>query len=234
MSFATNAEQLKLAAENWPPYINEDAEDNGFLTDVIVSALNHAGYQPSLVFLPWSQALEQTKSGSVDVLLGAWFSTEREKYFAYSQPILNSNLKLIGYPEYGSFVFDGIESLKGMSIGVVEDYVYSENTPDLSGITIVEYASIKDALESLFDGEVDLVIADERVARYYLDKYWHTKIKSLKFLETPFSSKPLYIAVSRETPDYQKVVDEFNVVIEKMKESGEMNKIAGKHRFTLY
>lgn len=234
MSVATNAEQLKLAAENWPPYINEDAQDNGFLTDVIVSALEYAGYQPSLVFLPWSQALEQTRSGSVDVLLGAWFSTEREKYLAYSQPILNSKLSLIGHSEIGNFVFDGIESLKGMSIGVVEDYAYSENAPDVSEITIVEHASVKDAIESLLNGEVDLAIADERVARYYLNKYWHTKIKSLKFFKTPLSSKPLYIAVSRETSDYQQVVDEFNAAIEKMDQSGEMNEFAGKHRFSIY
>ena len=226
------SDELKLVAENWPPYIDAGAMNDGFLADLITTAFTAAGYHPKLKLVSWTEALENARAGDYDVLAGAWYSREREQDFVFSDAFLTNDLRVVKDAER-AFVFDGIESLEGRTVGIVKDYAYVDVAGGTDGIELVEHETVADALESLIEGRVELVVADHRVARYYLSQNWPLAVKRVEFLPTPLSSRPLHVAVSRNNPDHEEIVARFNEAIRTMEVDGAIRRLAASHRFNL-
>jgi polar amino acid transport system substrate-binding protein len=229
MTQATGAEVLKITANIWPPYVDDQMSGNGVAIALVTAALERAGYTPELTIEPWPEALDATRDGRYDVVCSLWLTDERAAELAFSEPYLQNHLKLIKRANSNIQYFDR-DDLVGLTIGTVSDYAYSAQPYDTSGIEVTESGSVRDNIQSLLANEIDLVLADSRVAFYEVDEL--RAAKQITVLPKPVNSRGLRIAVSKSRADHAEIIAAFDQAVAAMKEDGSYNSLMANYRIS--
>jgi polar amino acid transport system substrate-binding protein len=223
----TAAEDLSMTANIWPPYVDDDLAKNGFVIALVSAALERAGYSTSVVVEPFQEALEATKAGDYDVYCNLWLTSERASTLAFSEPYIENEITFIKRAE-SYFTFRDRADLNGLRVGIVSDYAYSQQPYDTTGITVSESGSVKENIKRLLSGDIDLVLADRRVAMYEVNEL--RVAKNITVLPQPLSTRGLRIAVSKKRADHKDIIAAFDQAITAMKADGSYNAILASYR----
>ncbi len=107
--------------------------------------------------LTWTQVIEKSKAGEIDVLPAVMRTSERDKYLNFTKPylsfptviVINKKMSFIG----------SIKGLEGYRVGVVKDY-YTEDIlrQDHPNLELVTYPTLEEALQKLDAGRIDAVV----------------------------------------------------------------------------
>ena len=234
---------LKLVTLDWPPYIDENLCNKGWLYQFAVSSLLEKGYGVHISFYPWARAVREAELGRADILFPEYFIEDdvisdnfldktRNDLLALSHAIPGGDLSFVAL-KGTQIPFNGdLNSVKDLPIGVVRSY---KNTKELDAMidnkeidTIVannEYQLI----HLLLSNRVSLIVADLEVlkASVYKSELSNSGkrqiLESLVALEPKLEYKPLYFSVSKSTPHWQKVLEDLNDEIELMQQSGKFD-----------
>ena len=106
-------------------------------------------------------------------------------------------------------------ALKGKKIAIVEGYSYGD-TLDNAGPTFVRSRTEEDSLSQLLNSAVDYTLMDELVVRYITSNYPKEAQARLQVGSTPLLTRPLYLAIRKDLPNAQSIVDRFNAQIRAM------------------
>ena len=230
LCISADAEELSVVASPWAPYVAGRLERHGLAVHLVTEALQRAGYASRVTLLPWPQDLEGTKAGDHDVIASVWFTEERARRIAFSEPYIVTETHFVkrrGTPHD----FRTLADLRGLRIGVVEGYAYRREVPgDKLGVTPVFRGSVLDNLRSLVAGDLDLVLADDRVALYELNRNVHDGIRKTFIIPRAYSSRGLRMGVSKQRPDHAEIVKRFDAAVEAMKADGSYAAILASHR----
>ena len=226
---STCAAELKVTGSTWPPYLTQQLYKNGVAAVLTEEALQRAGYESATTLESWPAALEETIAGTYDVVTGVWFTDKRAEQLEFSKPFLENHIVFV--MRDGNFIqFNEREDLQGLRIGVVDDYAYSDEPYDTTGIDISLGGSARENIRRLLAGELDLVLADSRVALFEIDQL--IAGKQLSIIRKPLVTRGLRIAVSKKNTDAKKLVADFNASIAEMKLDGSYNAILATFRIT--
>ncbi len=224
------AEELNVVASAWRPYVDDRLHRNGIAVHLVTEALQRAGYPSRVTLIQWPGDLEAAKAGDANVIASVWFTEERAQQLAFSKPYIVTETHFVkrrGTPHK----FDTPADLQGLRIGVVEGYAYGGDARARPlDVTPVFSGSVLDNLRSLVAGELDLVLADERVALYELSVNVPDGIRKTLILPEVWSSRGLRMGVSRQRPDHAEIVTRFDAAIEAMKADGTYAWILATHR----
>ncbi len=223
---AASAEALSVTASEWRPYVDPDAPLAGFAVSVVSQALERAGYDTRIETGPWPQSLEDTVAGKHDVFATLWFTESRAESLVFSEPYINNDLVFVRKADSGIRPRKR-EDLVGLRIGIVSDFAYAADA-DTDGIDIASSGSVAENIEKLKQGELDLVLADRRVALSEINE--GTYAKQFDVLPEPLLSRGLRIGVSRQREDAEAIVDAFEKAIAGMREDGSFNAILATFR----
>ncbi|CDF81857.1 amino acid ABC transporter periplasmic amino acid-binding protein [Pseudomonas knackmussii B13] len=221
-------EPLRLVSDRWPPYTDAKMPGGGLAVHLVSSVLTRAGYSIEYSEVPWPRALYGVQNGEYDVLVDAWYNTEREKYGHYSQPYLVNNLRLIkrkGAP----IAYERLADLYPYRFAVVRGYAYSPAFNDDKRLRKVPVLNFANAAMMVAAGRVELTLEDELTASYQLDHELRDIRDKLEFVPRPLSENPLYILVSRKNPDHAKIVEDFNRELAKMRADGSYDAFMNVH-----
>ena len=234
---------LKLVTLDWPPYIDENLCNKGWLFQFTVGSLLEKGYGVHISFYPWARAVREAELGRADILFPEYFIEDnvvsdnflnktRNDLLALSHAIPGGDLSFVAL-KGNQIPFNGdLNSVKDLPIGVVRSY---KNTKELDAMidnkeidTIVannEYQLI----HLLLSNRVSLIVADLEVLKASIYKSElsmsgkQQMLESLVALEPKLEYKPLYYSVSKSTPHWQKVLKDLNDEIELMQASGKFD-----------
>jgi polar amino acid transport system substrate-binding protein len=221
------AEKLVLTASEWPPYASAGLYRNGVAVALTEEALRRAGYETETMLGTWPEALDETIAGSRDVITSVWRTEEREQQLAFSEPFLTNYIVFIKRDDSDAW-FNERADLDGLRIGVVADYAYSAQPYDTAGIDIQLADSALENIEKLRAGELDLVLADSRVAAYQIDKL--VAAKELTLIRNPLLKRGLRIAVTKSRADHAEIITAFDASIQRMQTDGSYNAILATFR----
>jgi len=224
-----NADELRLTASDWRPYVDTQVQRSGFAVALVSRALERAGYDVSIDIGPWPQTLEDTITGKHDVFAALWLTDERAKSIVFSEPYIKNEIVFVRRSDSG-IRFRERKDLLGLRIGIVDDFAYSSESVDTADIEIVSSGSVKDNIAQLRDGELDLVLADRRVALAEINE--RALAKLFDVLPDPIITRGLRIGVSKERDDADAIVAAFEDEIAKMREDGSFNAILATFRVT--
>jgi polar amino acid transport system substrate-binding protein len=226
---AVDAEELRLTASEWRPYVDSGVQGNGFAAALVARALERAGYDVTVDIGAWPDALKKTVAGERDVFATLWFTDERAEDVVFSEPYIECEITFIRRSD-GEIRIGTREDLLGLKIGVVDDFAYSPDTVDTAGIEIMSFGSVTENIAGLRDRELDLVLADRRVAMTEINE--NALAKSFDVLPDPLISRGLRIGVSKERDDAADIVAAFEREIAKMQEDGSYNAILATFRIS--
>ncbi len=223
---------LRVAASFWPPYVDEKAERRGVAVAIVDLALTRAGYKLSMVVDIWPRSLEGARSGVYDVIAAAWYSEERNKELAFSEPFMENRLIFVKLKSR-DLTFDELSDLDGKMIGTIKDYAYGEPFNSVSMAIRAPTNHAVQNLQRLVKGQIDLVLADEYEAIYNINNYLPDQADKLELLPRTISTNGLHIAISRANPDHENIISDFDAEIVKMKADGSLQAILDDYRIWL-
>ena len=221
---------VSLAATEFPPYYGKSLPDQGFISEIIRDAFESVGYRVAISFLPWKRALVLAKSGEYDGIYCGWFRTEREQWFAFSDPLPPNVLGFYSLKRR-NIHFDSLDQLHPYTIGVVNAYSYPAAFE--KGHFHVEAVS-EDRLNilKLFAGRIDLVLIDKIMGQYLIRTYYPHDIDKFEWHEPPLQVENQYLMFSKKAAEYQQKLADFNRGLQQIRESGRIDAIIAKHGFS--
>lgn len=214
---------LNLGSDVWPPFTNEGSE-RSIAFDIVKEGLarNSVGMQAKL--LEFKEVLSGIAEGSFDGSAALWKTEEREEIMIFSEPYLENRLILVGLK--GTEVnYQSIEELNNQRLGVVANYAYEADLLNADNVQLVYGKSDQDNLEKLFDNKIDFMLVDELLIQYLL-KYQYNDVQTyLNIAEQAFQTQKLYLALRKDVPNAQSIIDGFNTSIKEMMLDGTYNRI---------
>ncbi len=213
----------------WPPYADEGLPQQGLAVDLVTTALQRAGHQVVVRVDSLDRILEGGKLGVYDVFATPWYSDERNRYLAFSEPYLESRIRFIKRKNK-KLEFNNFGDLKGVMIGVVKDYAYDDTFNESRNLIKISERNLIQNLLKLTQNRLDLTLDDELVLQYEINQYMPNSMKELEMLPKPLAVRGVHIGVSRENPAHAKIVADFDKAIAAMRQDGSYDKIVAKHK----
>lgn len=224
------AKSVSLAVLNWEPYVGENMKDYGFGAEIISTAFSRLGYRVEFNFMPWVRALKDTEIGKYDAVCFGYYSNERAKTFAFSEPYAVSSLVFYQHRD-SKISFTSLEDLKPFRIGVVRGFV---NTAEFDKADYLQKEEVHTELlnmKKLLNKRVDLIVIDKFIAQYLLKTKFKRNEAEFEALEPPLKTQPLYLMFSKNVKNYEHRLKDFNLGLQQISEDGTIAKIMAKHGF---
>jgi polar amino acid transport system substrate-binding protein len=169
--------------------------------------------------------------GDADVLLGA-YRTDVPDFVFHERPAVFSRMLFWTHTD-NDWEFDGIESLKGVKIGIIKGYSYGDSLDAYLAANPkqVQEGYGSDALGSLVKRlerrRVDVIIEDDWVISYYLKS--NPEMQTLR-MAGGVEGVPVFIPLSPANPERSgRLAQLIDAGIEALQESGEMSRIYEKY-----
>lgn len=208
------AAEFKVTSLDWPPYTNEKLPAKGASSAVVVEAFKASGNTVKIEFYSWTRTVNLVKTDkSYVAYFPEYYSKENEAEFLYSDPIGVGPLVFIERKE-NPVTWTSYDSLKGKKIGVVKDYV---NTEELDAKIASKALSSDEApddtknLLKLAAGRIDVAVVDVNVYNFLVKNDAAIKAVAGQLQVNPkkLEDKKIYVCFSK-TPEGQKAMKAFN------------------------
>lgn len=233
MAYSKN---LSLRADEWCPFNCVPKSDKpGYLIEIAEQAFKTEGFSIDYSTLNWSRAILESRNGKYNGIVGA-FKSDAPDFVFPNVPL--GKVKNCFYTDAKStWKFDGLKSLKGQRIGLIQDYSYDEefdkyaetNKENSNLIDIVsgdEPLSIN--IKKVKAGRISALLESQSVLEYYL---YDNQLEPLRLAGCfPKSSdKDVYIAFSPAIEESKQFSETLAQKVQEMRKDGSLAKLLTKY-----
>jgi len=217
LAIATHAEVITICADNWCPYnCDTDSDKPGYVIEIAKQVFAKSGITVEYKIMPWTRAIAVCRTGEINAIVGAAKSDAPD--FVFPSNSLGQSGYSIFVTQGATWTYTGIASLKGKTLGVINDYAYTEeldayikeNRNDPKKIQVASGIDAKEInIKKLQGGRIDAFVESPSVMLYALNKMGlEDKFKMVGMVG---QSDDLYIAFSPAIPkskDYAKILSD--------------------------
>ena len=209
---------ILLGNKNLTPIIySDDGVAKGIAVDIAKAIGKEIGYDIEVMAMDWELAQIMVLNGDADGLLHMNPSSERNRLYDFSFPLLKS--------EFCIFVLDNnvsirdINDLKGKRVGVEPGGYPSILLLEYDGIEMEVIYDWDTSFRDIISGDLDAIIVDRWIGEYELAQ---SKISGIKIIEKPVETQYSRIAVKKgDTKTFSLI----NSGLRKIIEDGTVDKI---------
>ncbi len=209
-------------------YVRE-GKPAGLLVSILKKAETLTGDRYDVQLAPWKRSYDLALNGGGGVI-GISFNADRSKLFDFSKPIYDDDIQIVTLKDK-SFPFSKLEDLKGKVIGGVNGASYGDivDKAIASGTFVVERdVSPSGRLRKLLAGRLDGAFIGNGRAGFEITLATHKELLDNRdrfvVLPQPLARDPLHLGFSKSMRK-QDVIKRFDDAIDKMKRSGELQKL---------
>jgi len=215
ISIAHDTKIINMTSLEWPPYTGEALPDKGANAAVLKAAFEAMGYSLNIKMLPWERAVNEAQNNPDYVgYFPEYFSSDVEKNFIFSDPIGHGPLGFVENKD-NPVIWNKLEDLKNISIGVVNGYVNTSEFDDMVAKKQLNvYGVSEDRLNVrlVANGRLRLAVIDPNVLNYLLisDSTIKDLTSKLQFNAKIMEDKKLYVAFNKSdaAQNAKKILDE--------------------------
>jgi polar amino acid transport system substrate-binding protein len=225
---------ITLVADQWCPYNCEPNSDRpGFMIEIAEYAFGEAGFEVAYLNVPWARAINDTRLGEYDGLVGA--GREETPDFIFPEHPLGVAAHTFYTPRDSLWRYSGISSLKNVVLGVIKDYsygdlyqsyiVHNEDNPRRVQVVAGETGLDKN-LRKLQAGRISALVEDRNVLQFHLLQtkgYKDITEAGLAYREE------VYIAFSPSLERSAVYADILSRALPKLRASGKLEEILMKY-----
>ena len=216
-------QNLKLASDIYPPFTDVEGE-KGFALEIVQEALNRGGVQIDPTITGFTEVLDGINTGTYHGSAALWKTEDRENYLLYSEPYLENRLILVG--RKGSDVSaKSLKELKDKKVAIISGYAYGASVYTSIDVVLIPGKSDQENLEKLLTFKTDYMLVDELLISYLLNYQLNDISRFLEIGSEAFMIQPLHLAILKNMPNAQKIIEDFNSNINTMMSDGTYNKI---------
>ncbi|MBU6235773.1 MAG: transporter substrate-binding domain-containing protein [Alphaproteobacteria bacterium] len=208
----------------------------GVFIEIAQRAFEPLGISIDYKIVPWTRAVEETREGNFTAITGA--SRADAPDFIYPDIPQGKSIMTFFAPVESSWTYNGIDSLKGISLGVIESYAYgdsidkyiADNTDNMERIQALSGdEALTNNIQKLIKKRVHAVIESRDVFNYAASQLGVTrKIRQAGMLPLT-EDQNLFIAFSPKNPESKRYAKILTDAMNTLKENGELNAILAKY-----
>ncbi len=226
--------ELLLVTCQWPPFEytetgkDDDSKQYGTDVEVINRVFENLNIKQKIVFLPWERCFSDIKNYKADGIFTLRKSPEREKICVYPKEVLSISENVFFYLKKSKkkYVFNNINDLKDLSIGITRGYAYGDEFMN-SKLFKLDISKDDDLnFKKLLYDRIDLFICDKLVGLSLLKKADLTN--EIDYLPNSLSKFDMYLAFSKEYENSE-LIRRYDKALSELKNSGEYDKIIQKY-----
>jgi len=228
LSVQVHANVVWAIQDEWPPYVIDSHEVRGLAHEIISEAFLTQGYKLKHTIKPWSRALREVATQRYDIALTVWKSSERLEYLYFSDAYLTNSLIFVSLKE-NTFEYNGLTSLNQKRIGVLRGYAYDDDFMQSNDFDRLDAENLLTNIRKLKAGRIDALVADKIFFRWFV-KHNDLDINDFSLIDNPLAENPLYIAISHDHPNKERIISAFNMGLKKLQQSGQIATILEKYK----
>jgi len=195
----------------------------GYSWDILRESYHQQGYTIQLHIVPWARAFEMARSDFVDILFPTGFNESRAEYFHYSVNPINEASFLIYTPADSEIEWQGLESLEGLTIGIMRGWNYGPEWDKVENLFHKEkLADILQGFQMLNAGRIDGLAGYET----NFDHALHQVGLPNHYRKLPsFGQTFEYATTSKSNPNGESLLQAFDLGVEHLRVSGRLSEI---------
>lgn len=225
-----SAETVVITTGETPPHTSQSNKNFGYINHIISTAFGKQGIEVEFLFMPWSRSYQQTAQGNF-VATSYWYKDEKHQdKFMFSDVLSLDRLLLFrrkaeSTPQWRTF--SDAKRLK-LKFGLTRGYTYTQEIwdyqkqrPELFSIVNTD----KQNLRMLLLSRIDVFPAEEITGWYALHQHFsREQLRVIDTSPTPLKTNQSHLLFSRAHPEAERLLQEFNKGLEKLKREGTLNK----------
>ena len=220
---APKKDTIKFAAETtYPPFEFADGDKyQGFDVDLANAIGKETGKKVEFVSMGFDALIPALQSGQIDAIAsGMVITKERLEKIDFSDPYYPVNLIMVVKKDNNTV--NGEADIAGKTVAAQIGTTGAFLAKEKPGTTVKEFDTIPNMLQDLENGNVEIVMLDEPIAKYFIQV---GNMANLKIVPVGLQSHQLGIGVAKNNPELTK---EINAALKKMKDNGEYKKLEDK------
>ena len=222
------AEKLTLATGEWTPYSSETLEGYGFITEIVTEVMVEMGLTPKYEFHSWTRCYSLVKRGRVWAAFPYSYTAERAQDVLFSDTIGESTTKFFYYNKEQPYPYERLEDLRPYKLAGVKGYFYEQDFQE-NGLDVSYTSDELSALKRLAAGRVDLMPMNELVGWALIQKHFPAEAEKFGTLEKAYDTNELKLIVSKEFPEGQELLQQFNEALQRVKQTDAYRAIFTKY-----
>ena len=214
---------IRITNGDWDPYMSSHAYQYGLTSHMVTQAFKLEGIDIEWGFFPWKRAFESAKEGrDWDAAAAWWPSDAYQDDFYTSDAIMDTALVFFHLKEY-EFHWNGVDDLKGISIGFTRGYSYGEALMDakIGNRINTEVANTDEQNFNKLLFERIQIFPNDKTVGYTQIKNTFTPHEANLFTHHPkeFKVNTLHLLVSKRSKNAKLFLDKFNSGLKKLRAS---------------
>jgi len=235
--FAEAAEKIRMRVTEFPPqYFQQNGRWVGLDIDLVEAIAKDAGMTVEFVELPWSRAMEQLKTGEIDVLANVTRTPDRETLMHFLGPVRSSKRVLVVRKENLAAKISTLDELANTArqshhpIGIQQNVKYSDEF-DARLASDPTFAQVFDALpkaallpKKVGSGNNFGFIEDSYFVNYSIKT--NPEFQDLAIHSFTLSNTPSYFGVSKQLAPA--LLQRLETSFKHLEANGTLAKVRGK------
>ncbi len=227
---ATEPSVRLVTGNGYAPYTDEALPEGGLVNDLVKRVYELIGVDYTIDWKPWKRGFQEGITGEYVATYPYIYNEERNRYFAYSEPVYESNLRLFSLIE-ANLSPTGLDDARGRRMCFPLGWAPGPKLAELFAATAVlrdEPQDMETCFRLLDRARTDFVLANEIQG-------WNSAnavgLDDTRVAMSDFNVEvnPVHVIFSREVPNYQAELERFNTGLAALRASGEYDKIVRKH-----
>jgi len=236
---AANSRIYISGNQDMPPFSQVGLYQDGMLTELVKEVFKEGGQVPVIEFSNGAVMRSKAYSGKAAAAFPAVYNEQEAKFFHFSEPLYEELTVLFvskmpqldknGKPKI--FKYEKDRDLKGLRIATLRGIIPSKlsKLQKKKYIGLMAYNSWEKCFEKLKAGEVDMVAAPQMVGIISLKNAKNFNQNNFKMLPKSLEKTKFYLMVSKQHPEGEKIINEFNMNLKKLSNDGKVEKIENTH-----
>lgn len=228
-----STQPINIASIDWCPQLCPKGEKRGYVIDILELVYKNSDYTLNITTYPWSRAITMTQNGVVDALLSP--AKKEAPNLNYPKYPVGQQQMCFFVNEYSSWKYKGLNSLKGLRIGIAPDTSIEELNPYIK--------KNQEQFQYMPYNEYYLIKSFFKLERKRIDTFLFTKNSTLYMMsllnqEDKYkiagcvSNADIYIAFTPNPSSKERlenIINYFDTKMKKLKDSDEIKEIMQKY-----
>jgi hypothetical protein len=226
------------ASELFAPFSQANLYNGGMITDIVNTIYEQMGRKTEINYVPNNQLRGVTFNGRTEVSYPLTKNTNDQMLFLYSEPLYTT--LTVFFAKAVSEVEDMEKTMekrmkKGKFTKLIVAIPIGFNSDKLMKyyedkyILLKPMKSLEDCFNAINEGTVDLVAAPQIAGLVAIQNSAELNRADFKILEAAIESTTLHLVVSKEHPNAETIIKEFNDGFEAAKENGKISSVIDTH-----
>lgn len=204
-----HADNLVLTGDaDWAPLSAPEEPEQGLISAITARAFDAVGIEIEIDLLPWGRALRAGEAAEYDGVIGAFFTEERARVFAYSDPVFEQRIVLLAKTDLPLDSYESFEDLQAFRIGVIRDNALAGGI-EKSNLNFDYAYTVESNVRKLVTDRVDVIAGELWRLRHQL-RLIGAAPSDFKILSPQLGSQVAYIVVSKKHPRTDWILSNFN------------------------